>query len=450
MKKILVLGAGLSTPSLINYLLNHAEEKDWQVCVADMDKDIAKQRIHGHSRGKAFKFDVFDDDQRTTEIKSADIVISMLPARMHYLVAETCLKFKKDLVTASYVSKEIKAMNEKVKDTGILFLNEVGLDPGIDHMSAMQIIDAIKAEGGELISFKSSTGGLVAPKFDNNPWNYKFTWNPRNVVIAGQGGAQLIKRGKYKYIPYHKLFTRLLTVNIEGFGEFEVYPNRDSLGYRSAYGIDGIPSMFRGTIRRPGFSKTWNTLVQLGVTDDSFVIENSENLTYREFTNSFLRYDRERKVEDKFAEYLGIDHESFSMYKIRWLGLFSDEKIGLKKATPAQILQKILERKWGLEPDDKDMIVMQHGFQYKLQDKFYQITSSMVVVGRDNVDTAMAITVGLPVAIGCKLILEGKIKDTGVKIPTSANIYEPILKELANFDIVFKEEKVEIDEPNGK
>lgn len=254
----------------------------------------------------------------------------------------------------------------------------------------------------------------------------------------------------YKYIPYHKLFSRLLPVNIDGFGEFEVYPNRDSLIYRSAYGIDDIPSMFRGTIRRPGFSKTWNTLVQLGVTDDSFVVEDSENLTYREFTNSFLRYDRDRSVEDKFADYVGIDHDSFSMYKVRWLGLFSDKKIGLKNATPAQILQKILEEKWALEPDDKDMIVMQHEFEYKLKDKFYRITSSMVVEGRDNVDTAMAITVGFPVAIGCKLIMEGKIKETGVKIPTSSNIYKPILEELANYGIVFKEEKIEIPKPNGK
>jgi saccharopine dehydrogenase-like NADP-dependent oxidoreductase len=449
MKKILVLGAGLSTPSLINYLLRQAKESNWKVKVGDISEEVAQSRIMNSPSGEAFSFDVSNDEQRKEEVKNADIVISMLPARMHYLVAETCLEYNKNLVTASYVSKEIKKLEKKVEDAGIIFLNEVGLDPGIDHMSAMEIIDRIKSEGGELISFKSSTGGLVAPKYDNNPWNYKFTWNPRNVVIAGQGGAQLIKRGMYKYIPYHKLFTRLLTINLDGYGEFEVYPNRDSLGYRSAYGIDDIPSMIRGTIRRPGFSKTWNTLVQLGVTDDSFVVENSETLTYREFTNSFLRYDRDRSVEDKFADYVGIDQDSFSMYKVRWLGLFSNEKIGLKNATPAQILQKLLEEKWGLEPDDKDMIVMQHEFEYKLNSKFYRIISSMVVEGKDNIDTAMAITVGLPVAIGSKLILEGKIKTTGVKIPTSKNIYEPVLKELANFGIIFKEEKIEIPEPNG-
>lgn len=449
MKKILVLGAGLSTPSLINYLLEHAEEHNWQVHVGDYDEKAAASRVRSHPRGKAFKFDVFNDEQRTSEIRSADIVISMLPARMHYLVAKTCMQFKKDMVTASYVSNEVKQFHEEAKVSGILLLNELGLDPGIDHMSAMHIIDRIKKEGGELIAFKSSTGGLVAPRYDNNPWNYKFTWNPRNVVLAGQGGAQFIKRGMYKYIPYHKIFTRLQTINIEGYGEFEVYPNRDSLKYRSAYGIDDIPSMFRGTIRRPGFSKTWNALVQLGATDDSYVVENSEKLTYREFFNGFLKYDKVRTVEDKLAEYVGFAGDSFDMYKLRWLGIFQDRKIGLKNATPAQIVQKLLEEKWRLAPDDKDLIVMQHQFEYKLKEKYYRILSSMAVEGQDSVQTAMAITVGLPVAIGCRLRLEGKITPTGVQIPTLASIYEPILEELATHNIVFREELMEISEPNG-
>ena len=449
MKKILVLGAGLSTPSLINYLLEHAEEHDWTVSLGDFNEEAAKTRVQDHPRGKAFKFDVFDDEQRTSEIRSADIVISMLPARMHFLVAKTCMQFRKDMMTASYVSKEVKQYHQEAKVNGVLLLNELGLDPGIDHMSAMQIMDRIKKEGGKLIGFKSSTGGLVAPRYDNNPWNYKFTWNPRNVVLAGQGGAQFIKRGSYKYIPYHKVFTRLQTINIDGYGEFEVYPNRDSLKYRSAYGIDDIPSMFRGTIRRPGFSKTWNALVQLGATDDSYVVENSENLTYRDFFNGFLKYDKVRTVEEKFAEYVGFAEDSFDMYKLRWLGIFQTEKIGLKNATPAQIVQKLLESKWGLAPGDKDMIVMQHDFEYQLGKKFYKILSSMVVEGKDNVQTAMAITVGLPVAIGCRLRLEGRISTTGVLIPTMPGIYEPILKELASHNIKFNEEVMEIAEPNG-
>ncbi|MCB0804408.1 MAG: saccharopine dehydrogenase NADP-binding domain-containing protein [Bacteroidales bacterium] len=449
MKKILVLGAGLSTPSLINYLLQHAEEHNWQVKVGDYDVEIAHKRVKDHPRGEAFQFDVHNDEQRAKEIKGANIVISMLPARMHYLVAKTCLRYKRDMVTASYVSKEVNEFHNEAKDSGILLLNELGLDPGIDHMSAMQVIDRVKEQGGELFSFKSSTGGLVAPKYDNNPWNYKFTWNPRNVVLAGQGGAQFINHGMYKYIPYHKLFSRIQTISIDGYGEFEVYPNRDSLKYRGAYGLEDIPTMFRGTIRRPGYSRTWNYLVQLGVTDDSFVIENSENLTYRDFTNSFLKYNKVKTVEEKFAGYLGIDPESHDMYKLRWLGLFREEKTGLKQATPAQILQKILEAKWQLDPDDKDMIVMQHNFEYKQKDKFFRLISSMVAEGKNNVDTAMAITVGLPVAIGCKLILTGKIASTGVQIPTSKSIYDPILSELAKHQIVFKEEVKEIAGPNG-
>lgn len=449
MKKILILGAGLSTPSLINYLLDHAEKLDWQVLVGDFDLDIAKSRIQGHARGKAFKFDVFDDDQRNKEIKKADIVISMLPARMHLLVAKTCVQYHKDMMTASYVSEDVLRLHDDAKLKGILLLNEIGLDPGIDHMSAMEIIDRIKKDGGELIGFKSSTGGLVAPKYDNNPWNYKFTWNPRNVVLAGQGGAQFIKRGSYKYIPYHKVFTRLQTIHVEGYGEFEVYPNRDSLKYRNAYGIDDIPSMFRGTIRRPGFAKTWNALVQLGATDDTYIVENSENLTYREFFNGFLRYEKVRSVEQKLADYLEFTEDSFEMYKLRWLGLFSSEKIGLKNATPAQIVQKMLEEKWQLGAGEKDMIVMQHDFEYKKDGKFYKIISSMVVEGHDNVQTAMAITVGLPVAIACRLRLEGKLAATGVRIPTMASIYKPLLRELATHNIVFKEEQREIEEPNG-
>jgi len=449
MKKILVLGAGLSTPSLIDYLLEHAEAHDWHVHVGDFDDKSAERRVHDHPRGTAFKFDVFDDEQRTGEVRLADIVISMLPARMHFLVAKTCMQYKKDMVTASYVSNEVRQFHEEAKIKGLLLLNELGLDPGIDHMSAMHIIDRIKGEGGELIAFRSSTGGLVAPRSDNNPWNYKFTWNPRNVVLAGQGGAQFIRRGAYKYIPYHKVFTRLQTIHIEGYGEFEVYPNRDSLKYRSAYGIDDIPSMFRGTIRRPGFSKTWNALVQLGATDDSYVVENSENLTYREFFNGFLKYDKVSTVEEKLADYVGFEGDSFDMYKLRWLGIFQEKKIGLRDATPAQIVQQLLEEKWNLAHEDRDLIVMQHQFEYKLGKKYYKTTSSMAVEGVDNVHTAMAITVGLPVAIGCRLRLEGKITTTGVQIPTLSSIYEPILEELATHDIVFREEVHEIEEPNG-
>jgi saccharopine dehydrogenase (NADP+, L-glutamate forming) len=441
MKKILVLGAGLSTPTLIKYLLDNSTEYNWKVTVGDISLDLAKQRIQGHPNGRALQFDIFNDEQRADEIGDTDIVISMLPARLHYLVVRTCLKFKKDLVTASYVTAEIKSFQDEARENGMIILNEMGLDPVIDHMSAMRIIDNIKSEGGKLTAFRSSTGGLVAPRYDNNPWNYKFTWNPRNVVVAGQGGAQFISYGSYKHVPYHKVFTRLQKIFIDGYGEFEVYPNRDSLKYRSEYGIDDIPTMFRGTVRKPGFSKTWNALVQAGVTDDSYVVESSENLTYKDFINSFLRYREGKTVEEKFAEYTGLEPDSFDMYKLRWLGLFEEEKIGLKNATPAQILQKRLEEKWKLGSDDRDMIVMQHRFEYQMNGGNQALVSSMVVEGIDPVHTAMAQTVGLPAAIATKMILLGEINLSGVHIPTKKMIYDPVLNELENYGIAFKEQK---------
>ena len=443
-KKILVLGAGLSTPSLINYLLENAENFNWEITVGDISKEMAKERVGSHPRGIAVKFDVFNDQQRTKFVKNADLVVSMLPARLHYLIVTTCLKFKKNMVTASYNSKDAKEYHLNAKENGIIILNEIGLDPGIDHMSAMRIIDQIKQAGGKMESFKSSTGGLVAPRSDNNPWNYKFTWNPRNVVLAGQSGAQFISQGSYKHIPYHKLFSRIQRIHLDGYGEFEVYPNRDSLKYRDAYGLDDIPTMFRGTIRRPGFSKTWDILVQLGATDDSFVVENSENITYRDFINSFLKYDKELSVEDKLAKYVGLTEDSIEMYKLRWLGLFERERIGLKNATPAQILQKRLEEKWSLNEEDRDMVVMQHEFIYSIGHQKKRITSSLAVEGKDAVETAMAITVGLPVGIACKLILTDQINVTGVVIPTLKGIYKPVLRELEAYDIKFIDQEYDL------
>ena len=441
MKKVLVLGAGLSTPSLIKYLLEQSTEHKWKIYVGDISIDLAKKRINGSPNGVAFKFDVFDQKQREKEVKKADLVISMLPASLHLHIAKCCLKHSKNMVTASYVSDEIMELSKEAKDKGVIMLNEIGLDPGIDHMSAMDIINRIKEKGGKLISFRSSTGGLVAPKYDNNPWNYKFTWNPRNVILAGNAGAQFINRGKYKHIPYHKLFTRLLPVYIDGYGEFESYPNRDSLKYRTEYGLEDIPTMFRGTIRRPGFSKTWDALVQIGATDDSFIVEDSENLTYREFINSFLKYEPETPAEVKLAKYVGFAEDSIEMYKLRWLGIFDDEKIGLKNATPAQILQKRLEEKWKLDRHDKDMIVMQHKFEYEFDGQTMEIISSLAVDGKNSVQTAMAQTVGLPVGIASKLILLGKINPVGVQVPTNKEVYKPVLDELKKYGIIFKEKE---------
>lgn len=445
MKKILILGAGLSSSSLIKYLLDNSTEHNWKVRVGDMSLEIAKSKINNHENGEAIDFDVFNEQQRTEEIQNADLVISMLPARFHHLVAEKCVEFGKHMVTASYVSKEVQALNKQAIEKGLLLLNEIGVDPGIDHMSAMKVIDEIREKGGELIAFKSSTGGLVAPEFDNNPWNYKFTWNPRNVVVAGQSVAQYIDHGKYKFVPYNQLFKRTEKMSILDVGEFEMYPNRDSLSYRETYGLEDIPTILRGTLRRPGYGAGWNVFVQIGATDDTYSIEDSENLTYREFINSFLPYNLEDTVEQKLCDFVEIDMESETMSRLKWLGIFEETKIGLKNATPAQILQKLLEEKWALGAEDKDMIVMQHQFDFKLNGKTKRILSSLVVRGEDQVHTAMSITVGIPVAIATKLLLTGVIKRKGVIVPTMKDVYEPVLKELESFGIKFIEEEIELD-----
>jgi len=445
MRKILVIGAGRSSSSLIKYLLDKSDTENLQITVADVSKEAAISKVQNHKNGKAIAFDIFNKMDRNTAVKNADIVVSMLPARFHIEVAKDCITYKKNMVTASYISEEMKALDNDVKKEGLVFMNEIGLDPGIDHMSAMQVIDKIRdASDAKLLLFESFTGGLVAPESDDNLWNYKFTWNPRNVVLAGQGGAaKFIQEGKYKYIPYHKLFRRTEILHLNDGDKFEAYPNRDSLKYLEVYGLQDILTLYRGTIRRIGFSRAWNMFVQLGMTEDSYVMEDSENMSYRDFTNSFLAYNPHDSVELKLRSYLKIDQDDVMWEKLLELDIFNPNKIvGLKDATPAQILQKILMDSWSLKEDDKDMIVMQHKFGYTYQGETRQIESSMVVIGEDQTYTAMAKTVGLPVGIATLKILNGEIKTPGVQIPIAKEVYEPILKELQEYGIEFKEIKV--------
>jgi saccharopine dehydrogenase (NAD+, L-glutamate forming) len=441
MKKILILGAGLSASSLIKYLLEHSEDNEWKVIVGDKSKELAEKKIAGHTNGKALYFDVFNDVQTANEISNADVVISMLPARFHHLIARQCVKQGVHMITASYISKEISELDPEAKENGVLLLNEMGVDPGIDHMSAMQVIDRVRGMGGNIKAFESSTGGLVAPEYDNNPWNYKFTWNPRNVVVAGQGVSRFLHNNQLKFIPYHKLFERTELVEILDYGKFEIYPNRDSLKYREIYNLNGISTLFRGTIRRPGYSKAWNVFVQLGMTDDSYFIEDCENMTYRYFINSFLEFRKNIPVERKLADYLEIDEDSEVMEKLKWSGILDRKPIGMKRGTPAQILQNLVESKWKLGNDDKDMIIMQHKFIYEFDDIEKELKSTMVVKGNDQVHTAMSITVGIPVAIAAKLLLQDKIKVRGVHLPVEKDIYVPVMKELEDYGIRFIEEE---------
>ena len=443
MQQILLIGAGKSTAVLIKYLSEKSSEENIQLLVADKDLSLAKKAVKNHQNCHAVSFDIFDAESCETYIATSAIVISMLPARFHIEIAKTCLKLKKNLVTASYISDEMKALDAEVKKAGLVFMNEIGVDPGIDHMSAMQVIDRIRDEGGKMLMFESFCGGLVAPESDNNLWNYKFTWNPRNVVVAGQGGvAKFIQEGNYKYIPYHRLFRRTEFLDIEGYGRFEAYANRNSLDYREAYSLQDILTLYRGTMRRVGYSRAWNMFVQLGMTDDSFTMEDSENMTYREFVNSFLPYSPTDSVELKLRHNLKIDQDDIMWEKLLELDLFNNiKKIGIKKATPAQALQKILEEKWSLSSEDKDMIVMYHKFGYELNGEKKQIDATMVCLGKNQTETAMAKTVGLPVGIATLKILKNKINTPGVHLPISREVYQPILQELQENGIIFKEKQ---------
>lgn len=435
MKQVFIIGAGRSSSSLISYLLKHAKIENWKIKVGDVSLELAQQKIENHPLGEAIQFDMNDDLARHREIKAADLIISMLPAHLHTKVAQDCVQFKKHLVTASYLSNEMRALHEDANNAGILLLNEIGLDPGIDHMSAMQIIENLKSENEEIISFKSYCGGLVAPESNDNPWGYKFSWNPRNVVLAGQSTAQYIDQGQKKYLPYNRLFTQTDVIEVEGLGKFDGYANRDSLSYRVPYGLKNVATILRGTLRATGFCKAWNVFVKLGLTDDSYQIENANQLTYSELMDAFLPKGND-SVAKKLERFMGADYDAEVAYKLNWLGLFDNTRIALEKGSPAQLLQHLLESKWILKPNDKDMIVMQHQF---ITSKNKHISSTLVVKGDDNVHTAMAKTVGLPMAIATRKILLGDIKLTGVQIPVMKEIYSPVLMELEELGIQFIE-----------
>lgn len=433
MKRILVLGAGRSSSACISYLVNHAAAHDWQVTVGDVSESAARERV-GSANAIATAFHIENADASRAAISQADVVISLIPASFHPLVAKLCLAEQRHLLTASYVSDEMKRFDAEAKSKGLLFLNECGLDPGIDHMSAMQVIDRIKSDGGNLVSFQSFTGGLIAPDTDpQNPWRYKFTWNPRNVVLAGQGTAKFLQDGKYKYVPYQQLFKRTVAIHVPGYGEYDGYANRDSLKYVNAYGLQDCKTVLRGTLRNKGYCNAWNVLAQLGCCDDSYPLERVDQMTHQGFIASFM--DVDNRYEEAICRYFGISMDGEEMKRLRWSGLFSDEKIGLEKGTPAQILEHILNKKWKLKPGDKDFIIMWHRFNYLLEGKEKEIQAWLTATGEDETQTAMAKTVGLPLAIACQLLLENKLASRGVVIPLHKEIYEPVLRSLKNFGI---------------
>jgi saccharopine dehydrogenase-like NADP-dependent oxidoreductase len=356
MKNILIIGAGRSTSALIKYVLEQAKQYNWFVTVADANHEAATQRVNSHPNGRGTWLDVTKVNDRRELISRADVVVSLLPAHLHLDVAHDCLKLKKHLITASYISKQLYALGDEARERALIFMGEMGLDPGIDHMSGKQKIDHIIEKGGRLKSFRSYTGGLVAPESDDNPWHYKFSWAPRNVVLAGQGTAQFLEDGRLRYVPYNRLFSQPRSIQIPGMGEWEVYVNRDSLLYRDLYDLGPIPNLMRGTIRHKGFCRAWDALVKIGLTDASFPILDSEEITYHELVDAYVSNAAVgNSVKEKVANLIGEENvESEVMKKLEWLGLFSKKKIRMKSATPALILENLLLEKWKLQDNDKD------------------------------------------------------------------------------------------------
>lgn len=441
MQHVVIFGAGRSSLYLIEYLAKYCVSNQLQLKVCDKDTGYAEQHCKLQVPVDFIDLDIFDKGKLQMLLIDAKLVISLLPAALHIHIAEMCLSNGKHLATASYISDEMKQMAEAVRSHGLVFLNECGLDPGIDHMSAMQMMDAIRNDGGLISGFESYCGGLMADDSDGgNPWKYKFTWNPRNVVVAGQGApAQYLEENQLKLIPYHQLFRRVEPFTIDSYGTLEGYPNRDSLKYREIYNLHSVRDMIRGTLRKTGYCAAWQVLVDLGMTDDHTALEFNEGTTLKTWLESYLPKS-DAGIIDRLKNYTGCSNEDIS--RIEWLGLFGDTNLPLLKGTSAQILEELLKQKWKLEDDDRDLVVMLHRIRYVKDGQRYTQLATMVLEGESNTHTAMAKTVGLPLAIGCKLILDGKIRERGVLAPVHPEFYEPVLAELQTFGIVFKETRV--------
>ncbi len=495
MKHILLLGAGKSATVLIDYLKRVSAVYRWRVTVADNDGEVAKQKVGEHDWTKAIQLDIQDDAKRKELVSEADVVISMMPPALHYIVALDCLEFGKHLLTASYVDEKIKALHSEIKQKNILFLCEMGLDPGIDHMSAMQLIHRIKALGGTIISFKSHCGGLVAPESDTNPWHYKISWNPRNIIFAGKAGATFKENGDVKHVPYGELFTSGKMVEVPGWDTYAYYPNRDSLSYIPLYKLEEAKTFVRTTLRHPDFCFGWKNIIELKLTDetpeyqtDGMTIADFFRLHFEkhgfaswlnEMLSTRLSYAKElmeglmklieSEAEDEDNEVLMVNakgeldtievdevkdaaaaevakkmHEAnLSLKQLFFLGLDSDEEINRGLCSAADILQIVAEKKLKLAPNDKDLVVMVHEIEYEMEGFTTIVKSTLTVKGEDSLRTAMAKTVGLPLGIAARLILDGTIKERGLHIPVISSIYNPVLTELEEHGIKFIESVVE-------
>lgn len=498
MKTILLFGAGRSATVLIDYLLENAITGNWQLILVDADLSLAKAKIGPSQRGIPLSFDIQNAAERGTQIKQADLVISLLPPSLHIEVARDCLKYHKNLLTASYVDPQVKELEKEIEDNKLLFLYEMGLDPGIDHMSAMQLFDTIHARGGHVDSFISHCGGLVAPESDDNPWHYKISWNARNIILAGKAGAHFLENGQEKKIKYEDLFSLEKRTELPGLGELGWYPNRDSMSYIPLYGLEGVHTFIRTTLRHPDFLFGWKNIIDLNLTDETPMYESGnktlqalfkehmdmngfgewltkkladrfedtkgmmENLiklveaeneakqTGEEVPRSFITADESgtlQEIEIESVKNQAASHLAYRMHQANlilkqlfFLGMNDDEtRMEKGKCSAADILQFAAEKKLALRPYDKDMIAMKHEIEWSLEGQHYKWQSSLIVKGENHLRTAMAKTVGLPLGIAARNILNGKIKLTGLHIPTSPEIYEPVLKELEQHGVLFEE-----------
>lgn len=438
MTNILVFGAGKSSSYLIRYLLEHASKYFWQVTVADSNINAALERIGDHSFGTACQLDIHEDVLRKRLVSNADIVISLLPPALHFIVAHDCLELRKNLVTASYVSDQIRSLHTEARNAGLLFMNEIGLDPGIDHMSAMKIIDEIERLGGDIYSFKSYCGGLVAPGSDDNPWHYKISWNSRNVVLAGKSGADFLLSGFEQHVGYNQLFKETEQIDVPGYGPLAAYANRDSLSYKELYGLDKVKTMLRATFRHPDFCTGWHAVVNLGLTNETDAYQ-TRDMSYHDWFMQASKAVPGNSPQERIKQV--AEDAATAEQLLDWMGLYGKQTIGLlSEASSADILQKVMEDKWRMKPADRDLIVMHHEFAYGRKNINARLTSTLIAEGEDKVYTAMAKTVGLPMAIFTKLLLTGKIKNLlGVQIPTMKEVYKPVLKELGSYGIEFTE-----------
>ncbi len=431
MKKVLILGAGLVSRPHVNYLL---AQKDFMVTVASRTVSKAEKLVANHPNGTPVELNVTDDAMLEKLVSEHDLSVSLLPYTYHVKVAKLCIKHGKHMVTTSYVSDAMRELDEDARDADVLILNEIGVDPGIDHMSAMRVIDGVKENNGRILSFRSYCGGLPAPEANTNPWGYKFSWSPRGVVMAGKNAAKWLENCKIVDVPGPELFAHHWEVEIPGFGKLEGYPNRNSVPYVDIYSIKDTNTMFRGTLRYPGWCATMKKIVDLGILDDEKKYD-LEDLTYADFMEKLVTEKTHKTLKENLATQWDLPFDANPLYRVEWLGLLSDKVIGLDKGTAMDVFCNALNEKLTYEPGERDLLVLHHEFIAEFQDKKQHITSTMIDYGIPNGDSSMSRTVGLPAAIAVKLILEGKIQEKGVKIPVNPEIYLPVLDELKNQNI---------------